>query len=101
MREAFIYAWLVFVYLLACYLVYRCIASGDRIDEILDIVQRWDDEEHLVVDEAQDTDLNVAARRALAAWDSTVLPRSHDGMMQERMEVLRAALHPPEPGALR
>ena len=32
------------------------------------------------------------AKRALEAWDSTVLPSGHDGMMQERMECLRAAL---------
>lgn len=32
------------------------------------------------------------AARALEAWDGTVLPRSHDGMMQERMEDLRAFL---------
>lgn len=30
-----------------------------------------------------------AAQRALDAWDSTVLPKAHDGMMQERMEELR------------
>ena len=39
--------------------------------------------------------LEVDAQRALEAWDSTVLPRSHDGMMQERMECLRAALAGP------
>ncbi len=33
-----------------------------------------------------------AARRALAAWDETVLPVAQDGMMQERMEDLRAAI---------
>lgn len=32
------------------------------------------------------------AVRAIEAWDSTVLPRGYDGMMQERMECLRAAL---------
>ena len=32
------------------------------------------------------------ALRALIAWDGTVLPKSHDGLMQERMEDLRAAL---------
>ena len=30
-----------------------------------------------------------AAQRALDAWDSTVFPQAHDGMMQERMEELR------------
>ena len=34
------------------------------------------------------------ALRALVAWDGTVLPKSHDGLMQERMESLRAALGP-------
>lgn len=34
------------------------------------------------------------ARRVLLAWDDTVLPKSRDGMMQERMEDLRAALEP-------
>ena len=33
--------------------------------------------------------------RLVDAWDSTVLPKSHDGMMQERMEDLRAALAAP------
>lgn len=32
------------------------------------------------------------AVRVIEAWDSTVLPRGYDGMMQERMECLRAAL---------
>jgi len=32
------------------------------------------------------------AIRALCAWDESVLPKSNDGMMQERMEDLRAAL---------
>jgi hypothetical protein len=45
MREAFLLGWGVFMYLLACYLVYRCIVSGDRIDRILEIVERWDEEE--------------------------------------------------------
>lgn len=36
--------------------------------------------------------VEAAARRALEAWDTTVLPKSHDGMMQERMECLRADL---------
>ena len=34
--------------------------------------------------------------RLIDAWDSTVLPKSRDGMMQERMEDLRAALSAPE-----
>ena len=33
-----------------------------------------------------------AALRALVAWDGTVLPKAHDGLMQERMESLRTAL---------
>ena len=33
--------------------------------------------------------------RLIDAWDSTVLPKSRDGMMQERMEDLRAALAAP------
>ena len=37
-------------------------------------------------------DLRDDVVRALAAWDGTVLPKAHDGMMQERMESLRAAL---------
>ena len=32
------------------------------------------------------------AMRALVAWDGTVLPKARDGLMQERMECLRAAL---------
>lgn len=32
------------------------------------------------------------AVRALEAWDSTPLPKAGDGMMQERMEGLRASL---------
>ena len=38
--------------------------------------------------------------RLIDAWDSTVLPKSRDGMMQERMEDLRAALAAPESGAM-
>ncbi|HQN47575.1 MAG TPA: hypothetical protein PK034_11065 [Rugosibacter sp.] len=33
--------------------------------------------------------------RLIDAWDSTVLPKSRDGMMQERMEDLRSALAAP------
>lgn len=32
------------------------------------------------------------ALRALVAWDESVLPKSNDGMMQERMEDLRDAV---------
>ena len=35
-----------------------------------------------------------AAVRAMEAWGCTVLPVSNDGMMQDRMESLRAALVP-------
>lgn len=38
------------------------------------------------------SDLRHEAMRALVAWDGTVLPKAHDGLMQERMESLRAAL---------
>lgn len=41
--------------------------------------------------------LRTAAERALQAWDSTALPQSHDGMMQERMEDLRCALEGRDP----
>lgn len=34
--------------------------------------------------------------RLIEAWDSTVLPTHRDGMMQERMEDLRAELAKPE-----
>ena len=34
--------------------------------------------------------------RLIEAWDSTVLPTHRDGMMQERMEDLRAELAEPE-----
>ena len=37
-------------------------------------------------------ELRHEAMRALVAWDGTVLPKAHDGMMQERMECLREAL---------
>ena len=37
-------------------------------------------------------ELRHEAMRALVAWDGTVLPKAHDGLMQERMESLRAAL---------
>lgn len=36
--------------------------------------------------------LHRDAARVLAAWDGTVLPRSHDGRLQEEMEHLRDAL---------
>ena len=42
------------------------------------------------------TDLRQAAMQALDAWDSTVLPVANDGMMQERMEILRETLEQPE-----
>ncbi len=44
------------------------------------------------------TDLRQAAQQALEAWDSTVLPVANDGMMQERMEILRETLEQPEQG---
>ena len=37
-------------------------------------------------------ELRHEAMRALVAWDGTVLPKAHDGLMQERMECLREAL---------
>jgi hypothetical protein len=40
----------------------------------------------------QRDELRHEATRALVAWDGTVLPKAHDGLMQERMECLRAAL---------
>ena len=42
------------------------------------------------------TDLRQAAMLALEAWDSTVLPVANDGMMQERMEILRETLEQPQ-----
>ena len=38
------------------------------------------------------SELRHDAMRTLVAWDGTVLPKAHDGLMQERMECLRAAL---------
>lgn len=37
-------------------------------------------------------ELRHEARRVLVAWDGTVLPKAHDGLMQERMESLRSLL---------
>jgi len=37
-------------------------------------------------------ELRICAMRVLIAWDGTVLPKSHDGLMQERMEDLRKVL---------
>lgn len=42
-------------------------------------------------------DLRHQALRALIAWDGTTLPKAHDGLMQERMECLRAALEAAQP----
>ncbi len=42
------------------------------------------------------TDLRTAALRALEAWDTTPLLKAGDGMLQERMEDLRAYLPQPE-----
>jgi hypothetical protein len=42
------------------------------------------------------TDLRTAALRALEAWDTTPLLKAGDGMLQERMEDLRAYLAQPE-----
>ena len=39
-------------------------------------------------------ELRHEVMRALVAWDGTVLPKAHDGLMQERMECLREALGP-------
>lgn len=38
------------------------------------------------------SEVRHAALRALVAWDGTVLPKAHDGLMQERMESLRTAI---------
>jgi hypothetical protein len=40
------------------------------------------------------TELSYAAVRALEAWDNTVLPKAHDGIVQERMEAMREVLTP-------
>ena len=40
------------------------------------------------------SNLVAAGNRAIEAWDCTVLPVANDGMLQERMECLRAALVP-------
>lgn len=45
----------------------------------------------LAADAWNERPLEADVQRALEAWDTTVLPRSNDGMMQERMECLRAA----------
>ena len=39
-------------------------------------------------------ELRHEVRRALVAWDGTVLPKAHDRLLQERMESLRALLRP-------
>ena len=41
----------------------------------------------------------TAIGAALEAWDTTVLPKAHDGMMQEKMEDLRAAVSTPSASA--
>lgn len=38
--------------------------------------------------------LREDVERALAAWDTTVLERSHDGRLQEAMECLRSHVTP-------
>ena len=43
------------------------------------------------------SELRICARRVLIAWDGTVLPKSRDSLMQERMEDLRVALDFEEP----
>ena len=45
-------------------------------------------------------ELRICARRVLIAWDGTVLPKSRDPLMQERMGDLRSSLEAqpqPEP----
>ena len=42
-------------------------------------------------------ELRICARRVLIAWDGTVLPKSRDSLMQERMEDLWVALDFEEP----
>jgi len=44
------------------------------------------------VERERSNEIRRLAIRALCAWDESVLPKSNDGMMQERMEDLRAAL---------
>ena len=46
----------------------------------------------LRADAERSNEIRRLAIRALCAWDESVLPKSHDGMMQERMEDLRAAI---------
>ena len=43
------------------------------------------------------TPMHQAAHGAVSAWDATVLPVANDGLMQERMEVLRDAVESLEP----
>ena len=62
--------------------------------KVVDDAQLMTEARKLAAEEWNRRPLFDAAVRALEAWDSTVLPRSHDGMMQERMEELRAALGP-------
>ena len=44
------------------------------------------------VERERSNEIRRLAIRALCAWDESVLPKSNDGMMQERMEDLRAAI---------
>lgn len=46
----------------------------------------------LRADAERSNEIRRLAIRALCAWDDSVLPKSNDGMMQERMEDLRAAI---------
>lgn len=72
-------------------------AHGETLKRFLDAAGG----EGLVLDGVDAGDLYMQlygdAHRALEAWDSTVLPKSNDGMMQERMEDLRASLAAPTP----
>jgi hypothetical protein len=83
-----------------------CLQDGDgpvkampRMDEDCDFIMPLYDR-HTVAELARTArvlaleraELRHEATRALVAWDGTVLPKAHDGLMQERMESLRAAL---------
>ena len=72
----------------------QCFEAADRErSELRARAERAEAErDALRADAERSNEIRRLAIRALCAWDESVLPKSHDGMMQERMEDLRAAI---------
>jgi len=66
-----------------------CDPANEAIDPDADSIEHHP--KRLLLEKQRD-ELQRTAERAIEAWDTTVLHAPSDGMMQERMETLRAAI---------